>query len=155
VRERDSTMPHARVGRGRRTVWFEEDVLDIVYTITHSQHWSHFLCSRTLSGCGMVYYTWDSVVPFPCVRRFCNQENSASNSCDLCHKRLWTPLSFCVVLYTDEAVFTRQHTQLAWMGNAESSCYSSLVISENIKKTELTAWRCADHATPSIRKSWH
>jgi hypothetical protein len=26
-----------------------------------------------------------------------------------------------------------------------------------VKKTELTAWgiRCADHATPSNRKSWH
>jgi hypothetical protein len=35
--------------------------------------------------------------------------------------------------------------------------YFNEKVAASVKKTELTAGgiRCADHATPSIRKSWH
>lgn len=107
----------------------------ISYPITHSQRWSYFLCNRTFPECDMVYLC----LRLSCTTSMCTKvaaRKPPSSVLAICvtsdcgHPSVSLPCCALTRQYLQDVMYT--HTQLAWMGNTGSSCYSSLIISENI-----------------------
>jgi hypothetical protein len=104
------------------------------------QHLSDFFCNRTFSECSIIHSVWESVVSFGCrirkrfaarrktsfppVLAVCARQDCGHHSVSVLCVKHWRGS-----IYKKQCT---QSTQLAHMGNGESSCYSSLTVPSKI-----------------------